>query len=119
MEKPILIYFYWPQEDANSDDQRIANQVRRCKLMDEILASKALRSACVLFHCYKCNMKDLCDDLKKKYKLKLVPKILFFDVKGRKVWRLTSTKAKPAGIARKMAQIAADSKALLKKKSKK
>ena len=102
------------KEDADSNNEEIANQVRCCKLMDEILATEELRSACVLFHCYRCSIKDVSDGLKREYKLTLVPKIIFFDVKGRKVWRLTTTKAKPDGIARKMAQIAADSKLLLK-----
>lgn len=108
--KPIMIYFFWPDEDADSDDKDIANQVRRCVLMDEILTHEMVRRASVLFHSFKCNAKELSDELKKAYKITIVPKVLFFDVKGRKVWQLTSTKAKPEGIANKMASIAAKCK---------
>ena len=116
--KPVMLYFYWPEEDADSKDEDIANQVRRCKLMDELLAAEAVRSASVLFHSYKCNIKEVNADLKRRYKLKIVPKVVFFDVKGRKVWHLTSTKAKPDGVAGKMAELAAQSKKLLKKMNK-
>jgi hypothetical protein len=105
--KPVMIYFYWPDEDEESDDKNIANQVRRSKLMDEILTAEEIRRASTLFHCFKCNAKELSDELKKKYKIKTVPKILFFDVKGKKVWQLTSTKAKAKGVAKKMIAIAA------------
>ena len=54
----------------------------------------------------------------KKYKLKLVPKVLFFDVRGKKVWQLTSTKAKPEGIAKKMVRIAAVCKKLVERMKK-
>ena len=53
------------------------------------------------------------EELKKKYKLTIVPKVLFFDVKGRKVWQLTSTKAKPEGVAEKMNKIAATCKKMI------
>ena len=110
--KPVMIYFFWPEEDAESDDKDIANQVRRCVLMDEILADEMVRRASVLFHCFRCNAKELSEDLKSEYKIKVVPKVLFFDTKGRKVWQLTSTKAKPKGIAKKMCGIAATCKKL-------
>jgi len=113
--KPVLIYFYWPEEDAESTDKNIANQVRLSKLMeDNILSSEEFRRASLCFHCFKCNIKDDVDDqLKTKYRLKVAPKILFFDVRGSKVWQLTSTKADPEGVAKKMAQIAAASKSII------
>ncbi len=116
--KPIMLYFYLPEEDADVADKNIANQVRRCKLMDKLLEEEIIRRASVLFHCFKCNINDVSDKLKKKYKLKIVPKVLFFDVRGKKVWRLTNTKAKPKGVAKKMVQIAAACKRLLKKMKK-
>ena len=86
--------------------------------MDELLEEEIVRRASVLFHCLKCNINDVSEELKKKYKLKLVPKVLFFDVRGKKVWQLTNTKAKPKGLARKMVQIAAECKKLLKRMKK-
>jgi hypothetical protein len=88
--KPIMIYFFWPDEDEESEDKKIANQVRRCKLMES-------------------------EELKKKYKLTRAPKILFFDVKGKKAWQLTSTKAKPKRVAKKMVEIALRCKKILEK----
>jgi hypothetical protein len=41
--RPIMLYVYWPEEDAESDDEEIANQVRRCGLMDEILDAEEVR----------------------------------------------------------------------------
>ena len=116
--KPVMLYFHLPEEDADMDDKDIANQVRRCKLMDELLEEEIVRRASVLFHCLKCNINDLSEELKKKYKLKLVPKVLFFDVRGKKVWQLTSTKAKPEGIAKKMVRIAAVCKKLVERMKK-
>lgn len=116
--KPVMLYFYWPEDDAQSKDKNVANQVRRCKLMDKILSSEEVRRVSVRFHCFRCNLKEVSDDLKKKHKVKHAPWILFFDVKGRRVWRLTNSKAKPAGLAKKMAQIAARCKKLLDKKAK-
>ena len=51
--KPVMLYFHLPEEDADIDDKDIANQVRRCKLMDEILDTEDVRRASVLFHCFK------------------------------------------------------------------
>jgi len=116
-DKPVMIYFFWPDEDEESEDKNIANQVRRCKLMDEILTNEEIRKASTLFHCFKCDAKELSDKLKSKYKIKTVPKVLFFDVKGRKLWQLTSTKAKPKGVAKKMIDIAAKCMKLTSKKS--
>lgn len=116
-DKPVMIYFFWPDEDEESDDKNIANQVRRCKLMDEILTNEDIRKASTLFHCFKCDAKELSDKLKSKYKIKVVPKVLFFDVKGRKLWQLTSTKAKPKGVSKKMIDIAAKCMKLTSKKS--
>jgi hypothetical protein len=114
--KPIMIYFFWPDEDEESEDKKIANQVRRCKLMEEnILSSEEVRRASVGFHCFKCNLKELSEELKKKYKLTRAPKILFFDVKGKKAWQLTSTKAKPKRVAKKMVEIALRCKKILEK----
>jgi thioredoxin-related protein len=78
--------------------------------MDEILSHEEIRRVSILFHCFKCNAKELSDNLKKTYKIKTVPKVLFFDVKGKKSWQLTSTKAKPKSIAKKMKAIAANFK---------
>jgi hypothetical protein len=113
--KPIMIYFFWPDEDEDSEDKKIANKVRRCKLMDKIFEDEVIRKVSVKFHCYKCNAKELSEELKKKYKITLVPKVLFFDVKGKKVWQLTSTRAKPKSIAKKMVAIIARCQKQLKK----
>ncbi len=114
--EPVLIYFYWPSEDL-SDDKNITNQMRRCKLMEEnILSSEDFRREAAKFHCYKCDNKTLDDVLKKKYKVKLAPKVLFFDVKGKKLWQLTSTSAKPARVAKKMRSIVARCERMLKNK---
>jgi hypothetical protein len=116
--RPVMLYVYWPEEDEENSDEEIANQVRRCKLMDEILDAEAVRRASVEFHCFKCSIKDMSDQLKGEYKITLVPKVLFFDVKGRKVWQLTSTSAKADGVARKMVQIASDCRTMTKNASK-
>lgn len=111
--KAILVYFYWPEEDNDNED--IQNMVRRCKLMDKILEEEAIRRASVKFHCFKCSFKDMSEELKKKYKLTVVPKVLFFDVRGKKVWQLTSTKASAEGVAGKMEKIAAACQKILEK----
>ena len=88
--------------------------IRRCMLFEKnIFSTKEVRKASTLFHCLVCDFSKMSEQLKKKYKLTLVPKVLFFDVKGRKVWQLTSTKAKPSGVAKKMLKIASSSKKLL------
>lgn len=109
--KPVLIFFYWPDEDT--DDENIKNTIRKCGLFEKIFEDEAVRRASVKFHCYRCDFKKLSEELKAEYKLKVVPKVLFFDVRGSKVWWLTNIKASPEGVAKKMEQIAADSKSIL------
>ncbi len=109
--KPVLIFFYWPEEDT--DDADIKNSIRKCGLFEKIFEDEAVRRASAKFHCYKCDFKKLSSELKTAYKLKVVPKVLFFDVRGNKVWWLTNVKASPAGVAKKMDSIAADSKRIL------
>jgi hypothetical protein len=111
--KPVMLYFYWPQEDT--DDEKIGNMIRRCDLMEEnIFSHEEVRRATLRFHCRKCNLKeDMSDELRKKYKVVMAPKVLFFDVRGKKVWQLTSTKANPEGVAKKMNKIADKSEELL------
>ena len=111
--KPIMIYFYRPYEETS--DKKIQNMIRRCGLMEEnIFCHEAVRRASVKFHCLWCNFRDdLGEDLRNKYKVTIAPKVLFFDVKGRKVWQLTSTNAKPKGVAGKMNKIAATCKKMI------
>jgi hypothetical protein len=116
--KPLMLYFYWPEEDASSDDEEIANQVRRCKLMDEILDAEPVRRASAEYHSFKVNVKDLGEAYKDEYKITFAPKIIFFDVKGRKVWQLTSTSAKAEGVAKKMVEITVACKRMLQSANK-
>ena len=109
--KPILMFFYWPEEDT--DDEDIKNTIRKCGLIEKIFEDEEVRRASVKFHCYKCDFKKLSADLKKEYSLKVVPKVLFFDVKGKKVWQLTNVKASPEGVAKKMTSISAKCDKLL------
>ena len=106
--KPVMIYFYWPEEDAEDTDKDIANMARRSVLMDEILTHEDIRRASVNYHCFKSNAKGLLALHKSEYNLKIVPKVLFFDTKGKKVWQLTNTKANPTGVAKKMEKILHD-----------
>jgi hypothetical protein len=110
--KPVLIFFYWPEEDT--DDASIKNSIRKCGLIEKIFEDEAVRRASVKFHCLKCDFKKMSEELKKKYRLKVVPKILFFDVKGKRIWQLTNVKASPSGVAKKMNSIAAKCDKLLK-----
>ena len=116
--KPLMLYFFHPDEETDNEDTK--NMIRRCGIMDEeILGSEDVRRASLGFHCLKCNWKDdMGEELKKKYKITLVPKVIFFDVRGKKVWQLTSTKANPKGIAKKMDKIAIASKKLIEKLNK-
>jgi thioredoxin-related protein len=114
-----MLYIFWPDEDAESDDKGITNQIRRCNQMEEkIFSSEEIRLASVDFHCLKCSVKEISDELKKEYKISLVPKVIFFDVRGKKAWQLTSYSSKPKSIAKKMNQIAKRSAKLLEKMSK-
>lgn len=109
--KPVLIFFYWPEEDTEDED--IKNAIRKCGIIEKIFEDEAVRRASVRFHCYKCDYKKVSEELKKEYKLKTVPKVLFFDVRGKKVWQLTNVKASPEGVASKMTSIAANCDKLL------
>ena len=109
--KPILLFFYWPEEDT--DDEDIKNTIRKCGLIEKIFEDEEVRRASVKFHCYKCDFKKMSEELKQEYSLKVVPKVLFFDVKGQKVWQLTNVKASPEGVAKKMTSIAAKCDKLL------
>lgn len=115
--KPVMIYFYCPEQDSDDDD--VKNMIRRCHLIAEnVFADEAVRRASLKFHCRNCDFNEISDEVKKKYKLVVVPKVLFFDVCGRKVWQLTSTGAAPDGVAKKMDKIAAASAKLLEKMKK-
>jgi hypothetical protein len=103
--KPVLIFFYWP--DENTDNEEVKNTIRKCGLIDKIFEDEAVRRASVKFHCCRCDFKKMSEELKSQYGLKVVPKVLFFDVKGVKVWQLTNVKASPEGVAKKMDSIAA------------
>ncbi len=109
--KPVLIFFYWPEEDT--DDENIKNSIRKCGLFEKIFEDEAVRRASTKFHCCKCDFKKLSEELKKEYRLTVAPKILFFDVRGKKVWQLTNVKASPEGIAKKMNSISANCDKLL------
>ena len=102
--KPVLIFFYWPEEDT--DDESIKNTIRKCGLIDKLFEDEAVRRASVKFHCLKCDFKNMSEELKNEHGLKIVPKVLFFDVKGKKLWQLTNVKASPEGVAKKMNSIA-------------
>lgn len=107
----MLIFFYWPGEDT--DDENIKNTIRKCGLIEKIFEDEEVKRASVKFHCCKCDFKKLSEELKKEYRLKVVPKVLFFDVRGKKVWQLTNVKASPEGVAKKMNSISAQCDKLL------
>jgi len=113
-----MLFFYWPSEDAQADSEETAEQAERSMLMSEILSAEAVRAASTFFHCYKCNVKELDAKLKEKYRIRYAPKVLFFDVNGKKTWWLTNIKASPNGVAKKMAQIAFQSNKLLEEAKK-
>lgn len=118
--KPIMIYFYWPAEDAQNEDKNMANQVRRCKLMDDILSSEEVRKASLNFHCFKVNLKELSKEFREKYGVAYAPKVKFFDVKGatRRTWQITTVKIKPEKVAKRMDLIVAECKRMLEKMKK-
>ena len=109
---PVMLYFYLPDEETENAD--ILNMIRNCRLMEEnVFAHEAVRKVSVNFHCFKCDFKELSDTLKKKYGVKIVPKAIFFDVRGKKVNQLTNSKADPEDLAKKMNSIVAECKKML------
>lgn len=113
MDKPVVIYFYWP------DEGKMEKTAVACSKFEKGLAEAAnLQSALSSFGCYKCNAKDLDKKLVSKYSAK-APVIVVFDATGKKVYNFNKASKSDKTVAKKMESIKkASDKAVEKAKEK-
>jgi hypothetical protein len=113
MDKPFVIYFYWP------DEGKMERTAVACSKFEKSLAAASnLQSALGNFGCYKCSAKDLDKKLKSKYSAK-PPTIVVFDATGKKVYSITKISKSDKTVAKKMESIKkASDKAVEKAKAK-
>ncbi len=113
MEKPFVIYFYWP------DEGKMEKNAVACSKFEKGLAEASnLQSALGSFGCYKCSVKDLNKKLISKYGAK-PPVIVVFDATGKKVYNFNKVSKSDKTVAKKMESIKkASDKAVEKAKEK-
>jgi hypothetical protein len=114
MDKPFMIYFYWP------DEGKMEKTSAACAIFEKALAEASqFQDACSEFGCYKCNAKDLDKKLVSKHGVK-IPCILVFNALGKKVHTITKiSKSSDKSLAKKLASIkAASDKAVEKVREK-
>lgn len=99
MDKPFVIYFYWP------DEGKMEKTAAACSVFEKGLASASnVQSALGEFGRYQCNSKDLDKKLKTKYASK-IPSILVFDATGKKVHTITKMSGSDKTLAKKLESI--------------
>ena len=113
MNKPFVIYFYWP------DEGKMEKTAAACSVFEKGLAEASnVQSALGEFGCYKCNSKDLDKKLKTKYATK-IPSILVFDATGKKVHTVTKVSKSDKTLAKKLESIKKASDKAVEKEQKK
>lgn len=113
MNKPFVIYFYWPDEGKKEK-----NAVACSKFEKSLAAASNVESALGDFGCYKCNAKDLDKKLKSKYSVK-IPSIVVFDALGKKKHSITKISKSDKTLAKKLNKIKEDSDKAVEKAQKK
>jgi len=112
MEKPLAIYFYWP------DEGKMEKTAYLCSQFEKTLgAASNTQTAFGEFGCYKCNAKNLDKKLASKLGVK-VPLILLFDATGKKVHSITKISSDKS-LAKKLGSIKKASDKAVEKASKK
>jgi hypothetical protein len=99
LEKPFVIYFYWPDEGKMDKDAVACGEFEK-----GLAAASNVQGALGEFGCYKCNAKDLDKTLKSKYGVK-VPLIVVFDATGKKVHTINKISKDDKSIAKKLESI--------------
>jgi hypothetical protein len=113
MDKPFVIYFYWP------DEGKMERTAVACSKFEKGLGEASnFQAALGSFGCYKCSVKDLDKKLISKYSAK-PPAIIVFDAMGKKVYSITKISKSDKSVAKKMESIKkASDKAVEKAKEK-
>ena len=113
MAKPILIYFYWPDEGK---PDRIA---LACASFEKNLSKASnFHDAAGEFGSYKCNLKNVDKKLIAKFKLK-APCILIFNATGKKVASIAKFPKNDKSLAKKLNKIKTSSDKAVEKAQKK
>lgn len=106
--KPVVFFFYVQPKDQKDRSKSVLNCQQMGRLLSHPKVSGILNSE---FHCYRRNFATTKKAIRKKYKVKTVPMLVFFDATGKVLYRLTSPKTKPE-------RLEAMLKALVKKSDK-
>jgi len=116
LKKPILLYFYWPEDKASKSRA----QYRDCQKMNKLLFEDPdVKDELSKLDCYKVNLSILSKELKKQYKIKSAPTLIFIDPTGKVLKKSSSTRTKPSRMVRLIKSVVKASARNLKRYKKK
>jgi len=103
-EKPLVIFFYWPEEDKESGDAKLRHKAELSEKMAKMLAEPELRKYrddCVWVRVNAKSMEGK-KTLARKYGVSGFPSILLVDIEGHGYWRTISPNIKSRYFAKKL-----------------
>ena len=93
----MLLYFFWPEDGKYSSKKKR----EACQKMNHLLfRDPDVKDAFTQIDCYKVNLKTLDSNLKKRYRIKTAPTLVFIDATGKVLKRTTSSKMSSGSMLR-------------------
>jgi thioredoxin-related protein len=120
--KPMVFFFYWPEEDAKSKDadKDEKSQAEKTKHLKKAFNNSSVTKQLERFYCFKIDVKELKsfgkpgESYLSKYKIRKAPVLVIYDFKGNRLMSI-SGKQESKVLARKLKMGADKSDRLLKK----